>query len=309
MSLLCPFAQIFEVTTDTLLGYDAVQAAADIDRRLADYEHLRRHGDFSTATAMIVEARRDYPQDWRIMVTYMKDIALSGEEARIACRDEISTLCDSLLDGCRQDNLRAEAIELKARLLHATGDTDGALSLLSGLPTWQAPIAKETLFLRNSEEYRFWNRRNAYGLLQVAVMKLARTVRYDPALSVTEKATRLEAMARSFAGLSDTAGEIAARIGESAIYACIPGLFTPTCADMATVIHVRQAQLEALRHLAELASADTALADCLHAVYGNRNPAAYEADRLLHSPHEGTAAWRYSADYVTMLEEYASTVC
>ncbi len=75
-----PPALLFGVTTDELPGDNEDVAIADIDRRLADYERLYRLGDFAAATAVINAARQAYPQDFGIMVAYMKEIALSGKE-------------------------------------------------------------------------------------------------------------------------------------------------------------------------------------------------------------------------------------
>ncbi len=45
-----------------------------------------------------------------------------------------------------------------------------------------------------------------------------------------------------------------------------------------------------VRYDPELAVTDSVLADCLQSTYGTLDPAAWEADRLLHSPHRGMAA-------------------
>ncbi len=168
------------------------------------------------------------------------------------------------------------------------------------------PIAKESLFSRDSKAYRRQNRRNAYGLLQVAAMKPARAIRYDPSLTISEKATRMEAMARGFSEMRDGIGEVASCIGASAVYACIPGIWPACDAPMREVTRMRKAQLEALRCLTVLAEQDAVLADCLCGVYGTQDPAAWEAHRLLHSPHTATAAHRRDSDYVTMPEGYAA---
>ncbi len=110
MSLLCPLAMLFWVSTDELLGYSEAKAAADIDHRLAEYDRLHRQGDFESAAEIIRMARRDYPQSFRIMAAYMKEIALSGQENLLSHRDELTGLhrlselavTDAVLADCLQ---------------------------------------------------------------------------------------------------------------------------------------------------------------------------------------------------------------
>ena len=104
--------------------------------------------------------------------------------------NELNQICDCILEGCMQDDLRVDAIHMKAKLLHAAGDTDGTLELLSRLPAWYAPIAKEQLFGIDTAEFRYWNRKICYGLIDVMSIKLARIIRFDPSISITDKSER-----------------------------------------------------------------------------------------------------------------------
>lgn len=99
-------------------------------------------------------------------------------------KDELSQLCDCILEGCTQDDLRAEAISMKAKLLHVSGDTEKALEVLSKLPAWYVPMIKEQLFGKDTAEYRYWNKKNCYCLIDVMSIKFARIIRFDPALYV-----------------------------------------------------------------------------------------------------------------------------
>ena len=91
---------------------------------------------------------------------------------------------------------------MKAKLLHASGNTEAALEILSRLPSWYAPIVKECLFGKDTAEFRYWNKKNCFGLMDVLAVKLARIIRFDPSLSIAEKIERIESMAEAFGEMS-----------------------------------------------------------------------------------------------------------
>lgn len=202
ISMLFPLSEIFEVTVDELLGYDEAKAKSDVDKILAEYRKLYVEGRFPEGKKLIASARKKYPHNYRIMNTYMWDIAggSTGNDAEtlLKHKDELTQICDCVLNGCTQDDLRAEAINMKAKLLHAAGETDAALEILSKLSAWHAPMIKEQLFAKDTSEYRYWNKKNCYDLMDVMSIKLARIIRFDPTLSVAEKITRLEPIAKAF---------------------------------------------------------------------------------------------------------------
>ena len=150
ITMLFPLAEIFGVTVDELLGYDEAKAKADVDKILAEYQRLYVEGRFAEGEELIVNARKKYPHDFRIMNKYMWDKAggSAGNDAEtlLTNKDELSQICDCILEGCTQDDLRAEAINMKAKLLHAAGETKSALEILSKLPIWYSPMVKEQLF-------------------------------------------------------------------------------------------------------------------------------------------------------------------
>ncbi len=203
ITMLFPLAEIFSVTVDELLGYDEAKAKAEVDKIIAEYQQLGVDGLFAERTKLIVGARKKYPHDYRIMTKYMWDKvggeAGSNAEILLKNKDELTQLCDCILEGCTQDDLRAEAINMKAKLLHAAGDTQAALEILSKLPAWHAPMVKEQLFAKDTDEYRYWNKKNCYGLMDVMSIKLARMIRFDPTFSIDEKIKHIESMAEEFA--------------------------------------------------------------------------------------------------------------
>lgn len=308
ITMLFPLAEIFGISIDDLLGYDEAKAKADIDQLLAEYKRLRIDGRFTQAEKMICAARKKYPHDYRVMTAYMWDKAggTAGNYAStlLENQEELTQICNCILDGCTQDDLRAEAINMKAKLLHANGDTQGALDVLSRLPEYQSQILKEQLFGKNTPEYRYWNRRNCYGLMDVMAFRLARTVRFDPALSVEKKIERLERMGQAFSEMGDMPDLEFFCIGEQAIYATASGMLTADNAPIEDTIRLREKQIDSMQKMRGLAQTDEVLKESIERTYGTDDMVAWLVNRLLYSPHDQFTKLREYPEYTQMLMKY-----
>ncbi len=309
ITMLFPLAQIFGVTVDELLGHDEAKAKADVDKILAEHQQLYIEGRFAEGEELIVNARKKYPHDYRIMNTYMWDkaggSAGNNAETLLKNKDELSGICDCILEGCTQDNLRAEAINMKAKLLHAAGDTEAALEILSTLPAWRAPIVKEQLFAKDTPEYRYWNKKNCYGLMDVMAIKLARIIRFDPTLSVAEKIERMESIAEAFAEMSKKKDLAFFCIGEQAIYAILAGMLTAENAQIDDIIRIREKKLVSMKKMMALAENDEILQEQIKTTHKTADMIAWELNRLLHSPHPQFAKLRENSKYMEMLNKWA----
>ena len=309
ITMLFPLAEIFGVTVDELLGYDEAKAKADVDKILAEYQRLYVEGRFAEGKELIVNARKKYPHDYRIMNKYMWDVAggSAGNDSKtlLKNKDELTQLCDCILEGCTQDDLRAEAINMKAKLLHAAGDTEAALEILSKLPAWHAPIMKEQLFGKDTTEYRYWNKKNCYGLMDVMSIKLARIIRFDPTLSVAEKIERLELMAEAFAEMSKRKDLGCFCIGEESIYAILAGMLTADNAPIDDVIRIREKQFASMERIMKLAETDDVLKEQIKSTYKSDDMVAWQLNRLLNSPHPQFAKLRENKKYLEMLNKWA----
>ena len=308
ITMLFPLAEIFGVTVDELLGYDEAKAKADVDKILAEYQRLYVEGRFAEGKELIVNARKKYPHDYRIMNKYMWDVAggSAGNDSKtlLKNKDELTQLCDCILEGCTQDDLRAEAINMKAKLLHAAGDTEAALEILSKLPAWHAPIMKEQLFGKDTAEYRYWNKKNCYGLMDVMSIKLARIIRFDPTLSVAEKIERLELMAEAFAEMSKRKDLECFCIGEESIYAILAGMLRADNAPIDDVIRIREKQFASMERIMKLAETDDVLKEQIKSTYKSDDMVAWQLNRLLNSPHPQFAKLRENKQYLEMLNKW-----
>ena len=309
ITMLFPLAEIFGVTVDELLGYDEAKAKAEVDKILAEYQRLYVEGRFAEGKELIVNARKKYPHDYRIMNKYMWDVAggSAGNDSKtlLKNKDELTQLCDCILEGCTQDDLRAEAINMKAKLLHAAGDTEAALEILSKLPAWHAPIMKEQLFGKDTTEYRYWNKKNCYGLMDVMSIKLARMIRFDPTLSVAEKIERLELMAEAFAEMSKRKDLECFCIGEESIYAILAGMLTADNAPIDDVIRIREKQFASMERIMKLAETDDVLKEQIKSTYKSDDMVAWQLNRLLNSPHPQFVKLRENTKYMEMLNKWS----
>ena len=303
ITMLFPLAEIFGVTVDELLGYNEEKAKKDVDQILADHQRLYVEGRFAQGKELIVNARKKYPHDYRIMNAYMWDMARGADaNTLLKYKDELTQICNCILEGCTQDGLRADAINMKAKLLHASGDTAAAFELLDHLSAWQAPVLKEGLFSTDTPEFRHWNKRNCYGLMDVISIKLARIIRFDPALSVTEKIERIESIANTFAQMSNQRDLAFLSIGVQSLYATLAGMLRADNAPIEEVIRIRDKHLASLQRIRTLAKEDPVIKELFLSTYKTDDLVAWELNRLLNSPHPQFAKLREYPQYMNMLE-------
>lgn len=310
ITLLFPLAQIFGVSIDHLVGYDEEKANAEIANIISEYHSLGVIGDFEKQRELIKTARIKYPHDYRIMVRYMWFIAggKAGNNANtlLENKDELNEICDCILSGCTQDAIRTDAIDMKAKLLHASGKTSDAITLLNTLPSWYSKIMVEQLFEKNTEEYRYWNKRNCYGLLDVMGIKLARIIRFDNTLTVQERIDRIESMGEAFYQISQKKDMEIFCVCEKAVYAILGGMLTAQNTSIENVIRIRNKEFAAMERIMNFSQKDTVLKELVENTYKTQNIIAFETDRMLTSPHPQFAALREFPEYVDMLNEWAA---
>lgn len=194
ITLLQPLAYYFGVSLDELMGYDQEKIQADIDEVIALY---KKHWKDKRGREIIVKAYRDYPNDYWIMHYYMwnvgGDAADNDPVILIAHKDEFLAICEKILEGCTEENLRLGAWNMRAKILHAEGKTEQALEIYKTKFTdWYITGGQKTeqLFAKNTSEYYFQVQKNMYELVEFAADKLGRTVFFNPVLSMEEKSER-----------------------------------------------------------------------------------------------------------------------
>ncbi|MBQ8551848.1 MAG: helix-turn-helix transcriptional regulator [Clostridia bacterium] len=196
ITLLGPLAYYFEVTLDELMGYNREKVQTEINKVIALYRQYWK-SDYKKAREIIIKAHHDYPDDYFIMHYYMwnlgGDMADNDPEVLIAHKDEFLAICDKIIEGCTEENLRLNAWNMRAKILHAEGKTEEALEIYQNKFTdWYTTAGQksEQLFAKNTDEYYYWVRKNMYELVEFAADKLGRVVFFDGSLSMSEKAEK-----------------------------------------------------------------------------------------------------------------------
>lgn len=194
ITLLQPLAYFFGVTLDELMGYDQEKIQAEIDEVIDRY---RKHWDDKKGREIIIDAYRSYPNDYRIMHYYMwnigGDFADNNPAVLLEHKDEFLKICEKILDGCSEENLRLGAWNMRAKILHAEGKTEEALGIYKTKFTdWFTTGGQkiEQLFSKDTNEYYFYVQKNMYELVDFAADKLGRSVFFSPSLSMNEKAEK-----------------------------------------------------------------------------------------------------------------------
>ena len=194
ITLLQPLAYFFGITIDELMGYNQEKIQAEIDEAIALY---REHWNEQKGREIIVQAYRHYPNDYWIMHYYMwnlaGDLADNDPAVLIAHKEEFLGICEKILQGCTEENLRLGAWNMRAKILHAEGKTDEALEIYQTKFTdWFSTGEQKTeqLFAKDTDEYYFHVQKNMYELIDFASDKLGRTVFFHPSLSMEEKTAR-----------------------------------------------------------------------------------------------------------------------
>ncbi len=194
ITLLQPLAYYFGVTLDELMGYDQEKIQAEIEDVIALY---REHWTEEKGREIIVKAYHDYPNDYWVMHYYMwnlgGDMADNDPVVLLAHKDEFLSICEKILEGCTEENLRLGAWNMRAKLLHAEGKTEEAIEIYKTKFTdWYTTGGQkmEQLFAKGTSEYYYHVQKNMYELCDFAADKFGRTVFFNPQLSVSEKAER-----------------------------------------------------------------------------------------------------------------------
>ena len=198
MTLLFPLAHFFGVSCDELLGYEQEKMEREIEGIVERYFDLY-YSDHAESLRLIREAHKTYPNDYRITNCYMDGMigGAADNDPRILRenREELMSLCDSIIDGCEEEYLRLNAWNIKAKILHAEGKTEQALEIYrKRFSNWyQSGDQKiEQLFAKDTPEFLDQVRLNLYALADFAADKLSKSIFFDPAVPKEEALRRIE---------------------------------------------------------------------------------------------------------------------
>lgn len=227
ITLLFPLAHYFEVTLDELMGYDEEKIQADIEEAKKLYLSVWTT-DYTKAKEIITKAYHDYPNDYWIMHYYMwsiaGDMADNNPEVLLANKDEFLSICDKMLAGCTEENLRINAWNMRAKILHAEGKTDEALEIYEQkYPNFYHTCGqkKEQLFAKNTAEFKRYLRLNMYELSGFAIDKKMKDIWFCHEGSADDKAKKSFALADAFANMRKQLSDDTLLLAEYHVCICI----------------------------------------------------------------------------------------
>lgn len=315
ITAIIPLARIFEVRVDDIMGYDSSLEDSRIEDILTKHSQLSFDGKFAEATEHITRARKSYPNDYRIMHYYMWDIAGGSADndpdILNAHSEEFTKICDILLSACVDEDIRLAAITMKAKLLHATKQTEKALDILTQLPNWYSTSGQksEQLFAKGTPEYLYWVRRNMYELADGMIFKMIRSIWYTDELSTEEKIARCEKIGDGLSALHALSGEQAFCVMAHTAYCELHAKLLCFTERQSDIDRITEKRLIEAKNITEATKNDRILSETVAKTYGPHDfkgdLLAWEVNYLTTSSHLAHAKAREKESYMAVLKKYS----
>ena len=130
ITFLIPLAEYFGVTLDTLMGIDAEMKEQKICERVEEIERLEKIGAHEEKCVRAAALYREYPYDFRVISYYVRAL---NEHPKENC-EEIESLTAYILDECRAEDIRYDALVSRIETYAANGAYEKAAKEVSHLP-------------------------------------------------------------------------------------------------------------------------------------------------------------------------------
>lgn len=132
-------ANIFEVSTDVLLGIDTGAKEKKITAALREAENLASRGYGLEAAELLRPRLKEYPDSCRLMKALMDalfkvEVNLEGAAKKETIREMIR-LGEKILETCTDDDIRHNTVQTLCIIYPEAGETDKALALAGKMPT------------------------------------------------------------------------------------------------------------------------------------------------------------------------------
>ena len=134
ISLLPALCHIFGVSSDVLLGIDIERNNEEIKKYLNKAAELGYQGKSSERIALLREANKKYPRDYRIMHSLADSLVFEYSRKGIKEYDEVFDLCNRILSECTDSTTRYNAIETLGTAYGYAGKKDEMLKLAKEMP-------------------------------------------------------------------------------------------------------------------------------------------------------------------------------
>ncbi len=158
ISLLPVLANLFEVTTDYLLGVDITQKESKINEILHKATQAGIQGNQKEAVDLIRAGLREYPGSYKLMYGLMFHLYIGidtprHEEATRKTLLEIVYLGEKILDKCTDDGIRHDTIEKLCAAYADLGEQEKMKKLADTMPgIWQTRAGILAMHTRGEEQ-------------------------------------------------------------------------------------------------------------------------------------------------------------
>ncbi len=310
ISLLPVLAKFFNVSIDELMDYDISRNQEKIQNIESEYWRLWKLGKFEETSELIKAARQQYYDDYTIMYLYMHNVVggwVAVDNAKVLERkDELLHLCNMILRGCTIERIRLEAINIKAKILLAIGNKEGAIEALKVLPHFSGTVELKTeqLFEYHSNDSREWVARNTFSLAEGYATKLVKKIWFDPTLDIKKKILYAEQLGDGFSHLYEVTKEVSMLVLAYKFWASLSiRVIGDWCADE-DVVRVKEKELGFARKLDQVAINDHVLKERIVQHCHGKSLLSWVLQFLDTAPQKTYERLRQSDKFKEMLEKY-----
>ena len=145
ISQIPALCNIFDVSSDVLLGIDIEKNNEEIKKYLTEANELGNQGKNVERTTLLREANRKFPRDYKIMERLAD--SLVGEYFRKGIKEygEVYELCDRILAECTDSKIRYSASRTLATAYRFAGKEEEMLKIVEEMP--KSHISYESFML------------------------------------------------------------------------------------------------------------------------------------------------------------------
>lgn len=310
ISLLPIIAKYFNVTIDALIGYDNLKIKMEVEEIQKEYWQLRANGLFDKATDLINDAKQKYYDDYTIMYLYMLDI-IGGKIAKnsvlIDKKEELMHISDKILNGCTDEKIRLEAINIKAKILYAQGKEDAALDLLKCLPDFSGTFgikAEELFYGYNTDDSQHWITKNLYSLADGYSIRLIKKIWFGNADNIETRIFKAEKIADDFFNMYNENKEISILLIAQKLYSSLTFWTISYYGPEDDIVRTKEKELICARMLDELCKQNELLNETIKNMCRGKTLVQWQLDFLDTVPQKTYQRMRKSEKFNKLLNEY-----
>ena len=134
ISQIPALCHIFDISSDVLLEIDIEKNNEEIKKYLNTARNLCHQGKWEEYTAILREANKKYPRDYKIMQTLADAIVNEYSRKGIEEYGEVFDLCNRILAECTDSTTRYEAIDTLGTAYGYAGEEDEMIKLAAEMP-------------------------------------------------------------------------------------------------------------------------------------------------------------------------------